>query len=110
MTTTISVIELKNNTEHVLDRAVLKGNRTVIKRQGKPGLVLMSADEYDSWEETNEILADKSSMKDLKEAQADVKAGRVYDWEDVKKELGIDVPIKTGRKSQTSAEKFVKDG
>ena len=51
----------------------------------------MSVEELESWEETNEILADKKLMRDLKQSEKDIKAGRVYNWEDVKKELGIDV-------------------
>lgn len=91
MTTTISVTELKNNTTQVLDRAALKGHRTVIKRQGKPGLVLMSADEYESWEDTNEILADKKLMRSIKKGEEDIKNGRYVTLEELKKELKLDV-------------------
>jgi len=91
MTTTISVNELKNNTSRVLDKAALKGNRTMIKRQGKPGLIIMSADEYESWEETKEILADKKLMRSIKRGEEDIKNGRYITLEDLKKELKLDV-------------------
>jgi len=51
----------------------------------------MSVDEYESWKETNEILADKRLMRAIEQGEKDLQEGRVYDWEDVKKELGINV-------------------
>lgn len=40
-------------------------------------------------EERLEILKDKELMKQLAESERDIKKGRVYRWEDVKKELGL---------------------
>src|SRR5437764_508634 len=97
MTTTISATELKNKISEVLNKVAFRGDVTIIERHGKPIAKIIPTEESDSERETNEILADKKLMKDLKEAE-----------EDVKKELGIDVPTKTGRKSQASTEKFVK--
>jgi|GEM_PF-3543879 hypothetical protein len=42
------------------------------------------------WKETNEILADKKLMRAIKQAEKDIKEGKMHDWDDVKKELGID--------------------
>jgi len=51
--------------------------------------VLISAAEYESLKETNEILSDPELMESIKRGEADVKAGRVYEWEDIKKELKL---------------------
>ncbi len=40
-------------------------------------------------EDTMEL--SEQTKKDIKEAQKDIKTGEVYRWEDVKKELNIDV-------------------
>lgn len=56
---------------------------------GKPQVVLMSQDEFDSIMETMEILSDPETMADIKEAEEDFKKGRYSSWEDVKKELGF---------------------
>lgn len=40
-------------------------------------------------EDTMEL--SEQTKKDIKEAQKDIKNGKVYHWEDVKKELNIDV-------------------
>lgn len=91
MTKTIPISEVRQNLANLVDRAQKRFDEFVITVNGKPAAVLMSAAEYDSWKETEEILADKGVMKEIKEAEEDLKKGRVYDWEEVKQELGIDV-------------------
>lgn len=48
-----------------------------------------SSAEWESWEETMEVLADPELMAALAESEEDVKAGRVYDWDEVKRDLGL---------------------
>jgi antitoxin YefM len=100
---TISATKARANWYDLIDEVASTGKRVVITNKGETKAVLISSEELESLEETNEILADKKLMRDLKQAEKDVKEGRVYDWEDVKKELGLDVPTKTGRKSQSTA-------
>jgi len=57
---------------------------------GKPQVVLMSKDEFDSIMETMEILSDPEIMKDLKKADEDFKKGRYSSWEEVRKKLGFE--------------------
>lgn len=91
MTKTLPITEARQNLTTLVDRANKRLDEFVITVNGKPAAVIMSVDEYEGWKETNEILADKRLMKDLKEAEEDIRQGRVHDWEDVKKELEIDV-------------------
>lgn len=51
---------------------------------GSPAAVLISAAEYESWKETNEILGNPGLMKAIKKGEKDIEENRVYDWEDVK--------------------------
>ena len=39
--------------------------------------------------ETLEVLADDEAMEDLRKSDEDVKAGRVYDWGQVKRDLRV---------------------
>lgn len=95
----------------ILTTLVSNANRKldeyIITVKGLPAAVLISSAEYESWKETNEIMADPGLMKAIKEGEADIKAGRVYDWDDVKKELGWDteeyVSNKTHRKGKKRA-------
>ena len=91
MTKTLPITEARQNLTTLVDRANKRLDEYVITVKGKPAAVLMSAKEYDSWRETNEILSDKKLMKAINMGEKDVEAGRLYDWEEVKKELMIDV-------------------
>ena len=57
---------------------------------GKPQVVLMSKDEFDSIMETMEILSDPEIVKDLKKADEDFKKGKYSSWEEVRKKLGLE--------------------
>ncbi len=91
MTKTLPITEARQNLTNLVDRANKRLDEYVITVNGKRAAVLMSAQEYDSWRETNEILADKKLMKAIKQGEKDMKKDRLYDWEEVKKELGINV-------------------
>jgi prevent-host-death family protein len=90
-------------TKAMLEKAKKKKGGLIITVDGSPEAVLMSMEEYHEYEslkETEEILNDAKLMKDISEAEKDIKVGRVYDWEDVKKELGWHVSDKNNKKSK----------
>lgn len=91
MTKTLPITEARQKLPTLVNRTKRLMDQYIITVNGKPTSVLMSIDEFESWQETNAILADKGLMKAIKEGEKDVEKGRVYDWEDVKKELKIDV-------------------
>lgn len=91
MTKTLPITEARQNLTTLVDRANKRLDEFVITVNGKPAAVLMSAQEYDSWRETNEILADKKFVKAIKQGEKDIERNRLYDWDEVKKELGINV-------------------
>jgi len=92
-----------------LTKLVSNANKTlaeyVITVSGVPRAVLISSAEYESWKETNEIMADPGLMKAIKQGEADIAAGRVYDWEDVKKELGWDSKEYVSNKTHRTGKK-----
>jgi PHD/YefM family antitoxin component YafN of YafNO toxin-antitoxin module len=49
----------------------------------------MSADAYEQLEETLEILKDEDTLLALRESEEDVRAGRVFALEAVRRELGL---------------------
>lgn len=91
MTKTLPITEARQKLPTLIDRASKMLDEYIVTVNGKPAAVIMSAVEYDGWKETSEILADKKLMKAIKQGEKDIEDGRVYAWEDVKKELGIDV-------------------
>ena len=89
--TTISATNARANLYDLIDEVSKTGKRVGITKKGETKVVLMSAEELESWEETNEILSDKKLMRDLKQAEKDIEEGNFITWEELKKELKIDV-------------------
>lgn len=50
---------------------------------------MMSVEKFDGWQETLEILSDRKLTKNIKEALTDLKKGKVYGLEEVKKKLKL---------------------
>ena len=91
MTQTLSITKAREELADLVENAKKRLDEYVITVNGSPAAVIISAAEYESWKETTEILADSALLKAIKEGETDVKKGKVYDWEDVKKELKLDV-------------------
>jgi antitoxin YefM len=68
---------IENEQEHV-----------VITRNGKPVVIMMSVDEWESWEETIDVLSDPEAMDALRASEEDVKAGRLVDLDEVLRRYG----------------------
>jgi prevent-host-death family protein len=99
MIQTLPITKAREELTSLVENAKKRLDEYVITVNGIPAAVIVSVAEYESWKETNEILADKKLMKAIKQGEEDIKAGRVYDWEDVKKELKLNVQDKTHQPS-----------
>lgn len=88
---TISATTARANLYDLIDEVASSGKRVGITKKGETRVVLMSLEELESWDETNEILSDKKLMKDLKEAEEDIKKGRFITFEQLKKDLKLNV-------------------
>jgi PHD/YefM family antitoxin component YafN of YafNO toxin-antitoxin module len=60
-----------------------------VTRRGKPVLAVLPWDLYESILETMEILGDEEMMAAIRQGMEDIKAGRVYNWEEFKRELKL---------------------
>lgn len=91
MTQTLPITKARENLPNLVKNAKNKLSEYIITLNGVPAAILISVEEYDSMKETNEILGDKKLMNAIKKGEEDIKKGRLYDWEKVKKELGFNV-------------------
>lgn len=91
MTKTLPITEARANLTTLVDRVKRLLDEYIITVNGKPAAVILSAAEYESWKETNEILADKQLMKAIKNGEEDMKKGRYITFEQLKKELKLNV-------------------
>jgi len=86
---TTSLSDLKAHLSEYADRAEREHERFSITRNGRPAVVLVSADEWESLQETLFWLSQPGILEDLAEAEADIAAGRTYDQAQVRARLGL---------------------
>lgn len=91
--TTISISEARKRIFDIADEVQAPNKVYTLTADGKPKVVIMSAEEYESWMETMEVLRDCPDIFDrIAESDRAVKTG---DWsnfitlEDLKKDIGI---------------------
>lgn len=80
---TLSITNARNNFFKITDRVQKSGDVFTLTERGRPKVVVMSADEFDSWQETLEIMNDTELIKDIKEAKEDFKKGNYTTMEEV---------------------------
>jgi antitoxin YefM len=81
---TLPLTEARKGLSKIVDEVSNGHEHVVITKQGRPEAVVMSTDEFESWQETLEIMADRPAMAAIARAERDIKAGRVRSWEAVK--------------------------
>lgn len=91
MIKTLPITKAREELTTLVDNAKKKLTEYIITVKGVPAAVIISADAYESWKETNEIFADKVLMKAIRQGEKELDEGKGLDWEEVKKELNLDV-------------------
>ena len=76
MNYTLPLSEVKSKLSSIIAKLVRRSDEVIITRNGKPAAVLISADEYDGWRETQEIKRDPELMAQIRESMEDYKAGK----------------------------------
>ncbi|MCA0435531.1 MAG: type II toxin-antitoxin system Phd/YefM family antitoxin [Actinobacteria bacterium] len=98
---TISLSDLKAHLSENVERAEREHEQYTITRNGRPAVVMISADEWESIQETLFWLSQPGIFDAIEEARADVDAGRVYDEAQTREALGLarPRPARRGRAS-----------
>lgn len=86
---TASLSDLKSHLSEYADRAQLQHEQFTITRNGRPAVVVVSADEWESLQETLFWLSQPGIHEALSEAEADITAGRTYNEAQVRQSLGL---------------------
>jgi prevent-host-death family protein len=85
----IPMTEARARLSELLDQLERQHEHIVITRNGRPLAVLVPSAEYESMEQTLEVLHDEPLLKALRESEADVRAGRLTSLDDVRRQLGL---------------------
>lgn len=86
---TTSLSDLKSHLSEYADRAELQHEQFTITKNGRPAVVMVSADEWESLQETLFWLSQPGIHESLAEAEADVAAGRTFDEAQIRQSLGL---------------------
>lgn len=104
--TTVSATTARAKLYDLIDEVSSSGKHVGITKKGETKAVLISSEELDSWEATLDVMSDPELVEGIREGERDIEAGRVRDWKDIKKELGLDVSSEinaSGRKRPKKA-------
>ncbi|MGL5853271.1 MAG: type II toxin-antitoxin system Phd/YefM family antitoxin [Phycicoccus sp.] len=85
--TTVPLATARAQLSKLVDDAVRTHERVEVTKNGRRAAVILSADDYDSLMETLDILGDAEAMAEIRQADADIAAGRVATLEDVEDEM-----------------------
>jgi antitoxin YefM len=86
---TTSLSDLKAHLSEYAERAEVEHEQYTITRNGRPAVVMVSAEEWESVQETVFWLSQPGIRDDLTQAEDDVAAGRVYDEAQVRQALNL---------------------
>jgi prevent-host-death family protein len=89
VTKIVPFTEARASLTELLDEVEGLHEHVVITRNGRPAAVVISTDEWEALEETLEILQDERSLAALRESDEDVRAGRTFSLDEVRRELGL---------------------
>ena len=87
MIKTLPITQARAEFTTLVDKAKNNLDEYVIKVNGSPAAVLLSAASYDGLKETLEIMSDPQLVQDIKEDERDFENGDFYDLDEVLKEM-----------------------
>jgi len=90
MTKTLPITKAREDLTTLVENANRRLDEYVITVNGMPAAVLISAAEYESWKETNDIMSDSKLLTAIRQGEKEIQEGKGLAWEDVKKELALE--------------------
>lgn len=76
MTRTLPLSEVKIKFSRLVDDVLRRDDEIIITRNGRPAAVLMSAEEYEGWKETQEIKKDPELMQEIREGEKELRKNK----------------------------------
>jgi len=81
---TLSISEARKKIFKIAEKVQKPSTSYILTEKGKPKAVIMSAEEFESWHETLEVVRDFPNLeKDIKKAKREYKKGNYLSLEDV---------------------------
>lgn len=87
MQKTLPITKAREELPTIVADAASKLNEYIITVNGTPSAVIISAEEYEGWKETIDILGDSQLIDSMRIGEQQIKNGKGISWEKVRKEL-----------------------
>ena len=84
---TIPITEAKARIAELAERVASEHDHFTITRNGRADVMLISVAEYESMQETLDILSDEETLADLRQSEKDFARGNTFSLDEVKAEL-----------------------
>ena len=88
MTKILSITKAREDFPKIVDRANRLLEKFVITVNGATKAIVMSHDEYESLQETLDILSEPGALEEIKQAEKEIKEGKFVTLKQLKKDLG----------------------
>lgn len=112
--TTISISEARKRIFEIAEEIQKPDNYYTLTEKGRPKAVLMSAEQFDSWQETMDVMHEFPNLdKDIKEIDEAIKSGEYKNWttlEELLAKEGFVVAEKSTKKYGISTKDQTKRG
>jgi len=82
MSRTIPLKEARQQFSMIVDKVGRLRERYVVTKNGVPKAVVMSADEFESWVETLELMSNPKAVKALEQGLKEAKAGKLHSFKE----------------------------
>jgi len=96
---TISMARLAKNPEAIARDIDSSGAVYTIKRPGRPPMLLMQEEYFEGWLVAIELMQNPKWREELEQSKRDFAEGRFRTLDEIEKELGLDRPAPTRRRS-----------
>jgi antitoxin YefM len=82
-----SLATVKAHFSQVIDEVAGTHERVTVTKNGSPVAIILAVEDYESLMETLEILSDPRTCTEIRRAEQEMAAGKVYDEADVRAAL-----------------------
>jgi antitoxin YefM len=84
MVAVFSLSHIKAHLSDVVDSVEKEHERVLLTRNGRPAAVLISPDDLAALEDTLDLLSDPAAMQEIREAQDDIREGRIVGGDELR--------------------------
>lgn len=75
---TLPLSEAKNSFSRIVDQVSDRDERVMITRRGRPAAIMVSPEEFESWQATIDILSDRDLMAQIQRSKRAMRRAKRY--------------------------------